>query len=241
MAIGSITSIVSATSSAGATQTAAITVPAGAAIVIGVSEFSTTTIGTLSDATNGAYTLATTKLNATAPSTVGIFYFLNSQALTAVILTYTKGTSGDNTAMSGISAPGVALTSALDTSVTAATTSGAANPPVINFTSGVATAAGELFCAIWGGETNGTVPTYTADTGNGWNSPPPFSIIQSIANSNAGAWIAGGYVIKGAAAANGWNPSIAAGNGNRVADAIIIGLKAAPSNSHLFALMGVGT
>jgi hypothetical protein len=221
----SVTDLTNNISTAGATLTLALTsIPAGAAIILGAGEYNTQVVGTLSDGTNGAYTNAKTQSNA-APSVLNLFYFLNSAAFTGTA-TFTKGLSGSNATIQGVYATGIATASALDAAVTAGASSASANPPVINLASGTPGVSGELFVGISGGQTNGTVSTWTPDTGNGWNTPAPFAMFQSQVNSNAAHWQAGGYQVNAGSAAKTFHPTLTAGNGARTADTIIVGFKA---------------
>src|ERR1035437_3073657 len=74
-----VTSLGTAFNAAGATLTLAITVPAGAAIIVSASEYNVTTGGTLSNTTNGAYTAVKTQSDVVTQLTA--FVFLNSAAL----------------------------------------------------------------------------------------------------------------------------------------------------------------
>jgi len=142
-----VTDLTSASNAAGATLTLSITVPAGALICVLVNELASTTSGSMSDATNGSYTAGPTQVLTGNVGIGQIYYFMNSAALSAVTLTYTKQTSGHTVSMTAFYATGIATTSALDTAVTASGQYTSATPSV---TSGTPTQSDLMVgCCAW--------------------------------------------------------------------------------------------
>src|SRR6516162_866818 len=82
-----VNDLASTSGAAGATLTMSITVPAGALIVVVAAEVTSASAGSMADATNGAYTLASSGAMSTAAGFGMVFYFMNSAALSAVTLT----------------------------------------------------------------------------------------------------------------------------------------------------------
>lgn len=167
----------------GATITASITVPAGAAIFVFIQEDSPSyASGTLADAINGAYTRIATDANNGIGGNGGssLWYFLNSAALSSTTLTYTKGQSS-GASWAYFYATGV---NAIDPAVTAHTVG---NSTTASVTSGTPAVAGELFIAANSSNLIGS--TYTQDTANGWASPfdaedGPFPLGLAIGGGN---------------------------------------------------------
>jgi hypothetical protein len=165
-----------ATSSSGATATMSLTVPAGALIVVLVTE-NAGTIGTMADATNGSYAAATSASFNSAADVGGVFYFANSTALSSVTLTYTKHTSGSSVAMSAFYVTGMATSSVLDAAVTASATGSSTSPSVTGGTPGALNEliVGAAFCT--------GAPAYTQASGF---ATPPNSISISTTLTGAG-------------------------------------------------------
>lgn len=206
-----VTDLTSASNSAGATLTLSITVPAGALIVVIVSEVTSAAAGTMADATNGAYTLGTSGAMSGAAGFGMVFYFANSAALSAVTLTYTKQTSGRITSLSAFYATGIATTTPLDTAVTATTAVNSATPTV---TGGVPTQPDLIVgaCAY----SNASARTLT----NSGSFVVPFSTNSGQPTAQCG----GGHINIGGAVATTFNPTLAAACDNLT---MIVGFKPA--------------
>jgi hypothetical protein len=176
------TSIGTGSSSSGATCTiASVTVPAGALIVVLVTE-NAGTIGTTADGTNGAYTAASSGNFNGAADVGGVFYFQNSAALSGATITYTKHTSGNSVAMSAFYVTGIATASALDVSVTATATGSSTMPSVASGTPGALNEliVGAMFCV--GAPSYGQSPCFAT---------PPNSIAISTTLTAAGGVMVG--------------------------------------------------
>lgn len=165
-----------------------VNVPAGSLLVIEVFEFpasSNSTPGTVSDGVN-TYTLLTSVLvgGSSANGPLAMFYAPNA-SLSSGTITYTKHQSSALfTSISAFYAAGMALTSPVDGAVTV-TGSGTSNSP--STTSGTPGVSGELFVSAF--EVNGTSPTFTQDSGNGWAAPfteDPTGIMAGGSQVNAG-------------------------------------------------------
>lgn len=173
------TNIGTQTSTSGATcALTGVTAPAGSLIIVVVVETSGSA-GGVADGTNGAYSLAASEQFNTAADIGAIYYFENSAALSAATITYTKGVSGSNVAMSAFYIVGAA---APDPAISAAASGASSvNPALV---SGPPSATGEIIIAALmclG------APTYTQSAD--FATPP---VLASVSTS---ATLAGGVTL----------------------------------------------
>lgn len=141
----SVTNIGTATGSSGGSLAVTVPaggVPAGALIVVVVSEGASTVGGSVADTAGNTYTAVTGVFNnaASASGYGRMYYALNATALAQNnTITFTRQTSGSNAAMSAMYATGIQTASALDTAVTNTATGSSTTPSV---TSGTLLSAG---------------------------------------------------------------------------------------------------
>jgi len=163
------TNIGHVTNSANASFTLSVPsgVPAGATILVGVRENTTTTAqtaGSVTDSAGNTYVLATTLLSGT--GRVGVWYCPNCLAVASGgTITYTKvGAASDATTIDGGYVTGVGLYDplALGTNIDATA------HQTITITSGTPAVAGEFFLAFVGVHT----PGVAAQGDAAWTSPP---------------------------------------------------------------------
>ena len=172
-----------------------VTVPAGAIIVVAVTEASgDALLGSVSDSAGNSYSLITSAdAGGSSFYESGIFYSTTGNALSGGSLTYTKHNGVANTAISAVYVTGAKASSPLDTAVTQRATGSSSAPSV---TSGTPTSQGELFIATVGWPN----ATLTQDSGHGWASPP--------AQGSSTANVAGGNQINSTAAALTFSPAL---------------------------------
>lgn len=199
----SVTNIGVGSNSAGATTTiTAVTVPAGACIIVGVEEASSqTTAGTVTDGSN-TYSQASATLlhpNATQANGFGMLYYSNTVlALSGGTITYTKKTSAVRAVTTAFYATGLATGDPRDTGVFNHAAGSSTTPSV---TSNAASVAGDLFVALLCTSNN---PTFTQDTTHGWATPP-------TASDAAGASVMGGNQVNAGTSAITFSPTITSG------------------------------
>jgi hypothetical protein len=175
----SITDLGTANNAAGATITlTAVTVPAGATIVVVTTE-AATTVGTLSDGGTNTYTNTQSQvINAVS---IGVVWRKeNASALSNATFTYTKHTSGSKACISAFFITGVPTSSVLDLNTTP--TTGSSTSPSI--TSAAPANANELFVGIvcW----EGTATTFTAPASTNWTTGPLTSSLTQTTAQQAG-------------------------------------------------------
>lgn len=166
--------------------TLSITVPAGALIVVGVSEDGST-IGTLADVNNGSYTGIFGGIKNSTVSGRGLgelFYFQNSRGLSAGTLTYTKQNNTNDATITALYATGIATTSALDTAVTAYKQS-VSQAAAASVASGTPTQTGDLFVGFlsWA---SAAARTFTEDTGHGWTATGGLDVNTTLLTAQIG-------------------------------------------------------
>ena len=209
-ALPTTTNLGTATSTSGATcAITGVNAPAGSLIVVVVAE-TAPALGSVADGVNGVYSLPLSKAFNGGADAGGVFFFLNSAALAAATITYTKGTSGSNVAMSAFYISGAAASAALDTSVTAGATGNSTSPSV---TSGAAQVANEI---IVGAIMSLGAPAYTQ--ASAFSAPPTLAAVSTIAT------VAGGVMVNAPAGATTFAPTL--GTSEQWA-AIILGFQSA--------------
>jgi hypothetical protein len=226
--------------------TTSASVPAGALIVVVVTQLTAATAvnGTMTDnAAGGAnsYTVGASNI----VDIVGvawvrgiIFYAYNVNALASgKVITYTPTGGSVNSAMSAFYVTGEQTSSApLDASVTAvASNIGNTQPTVTSGTPGV---SGELFV---GAVLQGIVGTlsFTQDAANGWAVPP------NEADDTTSALAAGGNQINAGTGTKTFAPTLGSGTPSNGVVSLIVGFKVAAGGATpkpcFLGLMGVGT
>ena len=171
---------VGSSSSGGTCTITSVTAPAGALIVVLVTE-NAGAIGTMADGTNGSYAAADSATFNAAGDVGGVFYFANSSALSGATITYTKHTSGDSVAMSAFYATGMATTSVADSAVTASATGSSTAPSVVSGTPGA------LNDLIVGAMFSAGAPTYTQAAG--FATPPTLEAISTTLTAGGGVMV----------------------------------------------------
>ena len=175
----------SSSNAAGATLTlASVTVPAGALIVVAVTENSATANGTLGDGGTNGYSVAASQAMGGSAGQTQVFMAYNVTALSAATLTFTKNVSGSKCSISAFYATGVATSSPLDTAVTAAA-AGTSSAPTV--TSGAPSASGDLIVGVCG-YSNASALTFTQAGGMAFLAPPDNTTAQPTA-SIGGGWV----------------------------------------------------
>lgn len=176
-------------------------VPAGALIVIGVCERTSTIGGSFSDTAGNTYTSIASRFNnnSSAFGFGNIFYANNVAALSSGdSITYSKQGNG-NATFSACYVTGIDQSNPLDIAVTASAGGQSTSPSV---TSGAASVTGELFLGFV--STQGSAGAYTQDSA--FASPPN----QGSSGTGTGnARINGGNMVNALAAAVTFAPSIA--------------------------------
>lgn len=249
-----ITNVGTASNTTGATLTETISVPAGVTVFVIVTEQNglgtVTSVGTVSDSVNGAYTAEETGfiVGSANYGVGGVFIFSNSAVLSSATLTYTKNKSTSEASISVFYATGVSNVSPLDSAVTASaiinTNGGGGTAPGTPTTvSGTPSVAGELFLAavITSPFTQGNASCranwFSQDTADGWATPPVG--VFSNTNTTSLSAVYGGTQIN----AGTGTKSFTAGNVSNLTQCFgfqwVLGFKPG-STGNLRALTGVG-
>lgn len=145
------------------TFTLTATVPAGALIIVNVTDSGGTS--SVTDTAGNSYT-EITPIGGTPNPINHLFYCSNCLALSGGTITYHKVSSGSFATMIAAYATGIA-NAVLDPAVTVSqTNNGSSTDPVYTLTSGVPSVAGELFISEF--QSNFGANEWRIDTGNGW-------------------------------------------------------------------------
>lgn len=208
----------------GTTSIGTVTVPAGSLIVVGTSEITNPTPGTISDTAGNTYVAAQTQVVSTAYLGT-IFYVKNCLALSSGTITFTP--AGTSPIMSAFYATGVDTTSPLDLhpSVSYASTT------TPSLASGTPAVAGELFAALI--FQNGT-RTFTQDTTNSWATP----FNQSV---NGSQQLNGGSQVNSGSSAITFAPTLSSANNGAIIIATFKPQAATTANfGGMMRMLGVG-
>src|SRR5512143_501451 len=208
-----VTNIGTATGTAGATLTitlgAGVSVPTGSVVVVGVSEFSTTSTAagtvTLNVVGSSVFTERVSRAhnNVITNGVGGVFDVWNSAAISSgSIITYTRNVSASDAAITAFYVTGIQ--SSADPYDANVGNSNFGNSTAPTVTSGSPTNSGELFVGLV--TKNSTISTYTQATSTAWtNTPAP------VTATRTGAAIAGGYVIHTSTGTLAFSPTINTG------------------------------
>src|SRR5208337_1677171 len=158
---------------------AVVSCPAGATVIVCVSEATASTIGTVSDGTN-SYAPAASEAMSGNVGVGGVFYYYYSGAQTNITLTYTKSTTGDACSISVFWSTGLLAVSPIDSAVTAVAQSTSATPSLASGTPG---GSGELIVAM-------VAYDYTAAAA--YTQPVGFTTPPDASTAQFGAQLGGG-------------------------------------------------
>jgi hypothetical protein len=236
----SVTNIGTGFSNATAT-TAAITVPAGgipagALIVVAVTENATIAAGgSIADSSGtNSYSQITSAANAT-QGFGAIWYAANVAALVSGnTITYTRASSLLDCSISAFYATGILTTSPVDTGVTASAGPASSSSPSI--TSGIPAVSGELFVAMVSNNSvvSNVNVTFTQDTTHGWAVP----FTESIATgASSYAMLDGGNQVNAGSSAKIFNPTL---SGAKSVAIMVVGFKPAASVTGVASFTGAG-